>query len=186
MRVADITAGMPARVEFSKFDGTPHWVSTGTVLGRDEFGVWIGMPIGSVFTRPGARIVADNFTAMLASADRQFMLSRYSQAQSSVEQYVDLTTVPELSIEDSTLVIRAIDLDLDVVLEFDATEAWIDDADEFAEHQVTMNYPESLIASTESETYRIREEMSSAVEPFNGVSQAYLRAAQELPLVQPS
>ena len=48
----------------------------------------------------------------------------------------------------------AIDLDLDVVRELDG-RVWVDDEDEFAEHQVSLGYPAEVIAAARASCDRL-------------------------------
>ena len=56
--------------------------------------------------------------------------------------------------------VTAVDLDLDVIRRFDGTW-YVDDEDEFAEHQVSYGYPPELVASREAECARVSDEIRS-------------------------
>jgi len=79
-----------------------------------------------------------------------------------VRVYVDMTTPP---VWDGTSV-RAVDLDLDVIEEPDG-RVWVDDEDEFAEHQVAYGYPQEIVTLAEASRDRIRELLTTRRPPFD-------------------
>ena len=50
--------GAPVRVARSKWGDRPHWEFGASYLGSDEHGDWLGIPAGTVMTRPGLDYVA--------------------------------------------------------------------------------------------------------------------------------
>lgn len=171
------TQPSPVHLRFGKFDGTPHWRSDARLLGRDEFGLWCGAGPGAVFERPGARVVVPTAWVSLVPTERRFVLTRYATGEPEhAEFYLDLTTVPEVerSATDEALVVRAVDLDLDVIKRFGEAAAWIDDEDEFAEHSRRWRYPADLMDATRAEAGRLTLEVSAGTEPFDRVSLAWL------------
>ena len=54
--------GARVRCEMTKWRDRPHWTFSGTYLGSDRHGDWIGFPVGTSFTRPGAGFDAGLFT----------------------------------------------------------------------------------------------------------------------------
>lgn len=91
---------------------------------------------------------------------------------SEVATYVDVTDSPR--IVDG--VIRAVDLDLDVI-------AWRDgrvevvDRDEFEEHQELLGYPAEVVAGAEQTASWLETEVRAARAPFNAVAQVWLDQA---------
>ena len=76
--------------------------------------------------------------------------------EQAFELYVDITTPP---VWDGDLV-TAVDLDLDVIRRFDGSW-YVDDEDEFAEHQVAYGYPPELVTAAEAECVRVSDEIRS-------------------------
>jgi protein associated with RNAse G/E len=77
--------------------------------------------------------------------------------------YVDVTVPPTWS--DATVI--AVDLDLDVVRELDG-RVWIDDEDEFAEHQVTLGYPADVVAAARASADRLVALLGAGHPPYDG------------------
>ena len=57
------------RVEMTKWGERPHWEFDAHHLGRDEYGDWVGIPAGTLMTRPGARFVTETAQAGLVPRD---------------------------------------------------------------------------------------------------------------------
>jgi protein associated with RNAse G/E len=79
--------------------------------------------------------------------------------------YVDVTAPPTWS--GST--VTAVDLDLDVVRELDG-HVWVDDEDEFAEHQVAFGYPPAVITAARVSADRLVTLLSGNHPPYDGTS----------------
>lgn len=171
--------GTRVEVRFDKFDRTPHWRYDCHLLGTDSFGVWIGAAPGLRFSRPGVEVVCPTWQVNLVSP-RGFVLTRYAEGD-DVEIYIDLSTVPVWSaVNDTTLRMECSDLDLDVVREFGSSRAWLDDADEFADHQLSMGYPPGLVARTQQTATELLGEVTEQIEPFDQVSLDWLVRCREL------
>jgi hypothetical protein len=160
--------GSPIRVVLSKWGGRPHWEFDAVYLGSDDHGEWCGLPGGTVFVRPGAEYVAPVDQAMLvpaADADDRFWIATFHATGGQVEVYVDMTTPPEWE----GPVLRAVDLDLDVVRGLTG-RVWIDDEDEFAEHRVAFDYPDEVVAHALASAERVRTAVVSRRAPFDGTT----------------
>ena len=151
------------RVAFTKWGGGAHWSGDGTWLGEDEHGRWVGWLEGTVWSRPGARFVSHGRQVGLFPRDRGFAATFYEQvADYEYRVYVDVTTMPEVT---AAGVVTAVDLDLDVIERFDGN--WfVDDEDEFAEHQVVYGYPRDVVAAAEAERARLELEFASGAAHF--------------------
>jgi uncharacterized protein len=66
-------------------------------------------------------------------------------------------------------VLRAIDLDLDVVRGLDG-RVWVDDEDEFAEHRDELGYPDDIVARAEASAERVTTAVASRRAPFDGTT----------------
>lgn len=70
-----------------------------------------------------------------------------------------------------------VDLDLDVVLTREG-RLFVDDEDEFAEHQVLLGYPAEVIALAEQWRDTILAAVAAGEEPFASVEHDWLRRAE--------
>ena len=71
-----------------------------------------------------------------------------------------------------------VDLDLDVVLTR-AGHLFVDDEDEFAEHQVELGYPAEVVALAERWRDLVLSAVAAGDEPFGTVGHEWLRRAGE-------
>jgi protein associated with RNAse G/E len=69
--------------------------------------------------------------------------------------------------------VTTIDLDLDVVRGPDGT-VWIEDEDEFAEHQVVFGYPPALISNAMRATKEMERALIDLREPFASAPASWL------------
>ena len=70
-------------------------------------------------------------------------------------------------------VLRAVDLDLDVV-RGETGRVWVDDEDEFAEHRVAWDYPASLVELATSTCAWVKAALTARESPFDGVHEHWL------------
>ena len=70
-------------------------------------------------------------------------------------------------------VLRAVDLDLDVVKLQDGT-IFLDDEDEFAEHQVSFGYPPEVVAMAERSAAQVLAAVRDGTAPYDGTADAWL------------
>jgi hypothetical protein len=167
------SSGSAIRVVMSKWGDRPHWEFDGLFLGSDEHGDWLGFPAGTRMRRPGAEYVAPVHQVGLVPADHvdRWHLATFHapggpdwlHLGSPVEVYVDMTTPP---VWDGP-VLRAVDLDLDVVRGVSG-RVWVDDEDEFAEHRVRYGYPDDVARAAVDSCDRVRRAVQRADAPFDG------------------
>ena len=161
--------GDPVRIAMEKWGHRPHWTYDAHWLGADAHGAWIGIPAGTPMSRPGAALVARNPQVVLLPPEgapvehRGWVATFHGQPREWVEVYVDITTPPTW--DDATL--RCIDLDLDVIRRVDGS-VFVDDEDEFAEHRVSLEYPEEVAAAAELSCARIRADVAAGRPPYDG------------------
>jgi hypothetical protein len=157
----------------SKWGGRPHWEFDAVLLGSDEHGDWIGIPVGTFMSRPGAEYVAPTDQVGLVPAagpdERRGWLATFHAVGGPVQVYVDMTTPP---VWDGP-VLRTVDLDLDVV-RGTTGRVWVDDEDEFAEHRVAFGYPEHVAALAMRSCDRVQAAMVAREAPYDGSSAAWL------------
>lgn len=165
--------GSSVHVDYRKWDDSPHWQCNGTLLGIDEHGVWVGFPAGTHFERPGAAFDMDCDSVSLFP-DAGFTPAFNGQSGSGrVRLYVDATTRPEWSRTPDGWRVTMIDLDLDVVQRVDGS-LFVDDEDEFAEHQRRFGYPEEVIAQAETNTRAVFEAIRDGRPPFDDTGWKWL------------
>ena len=147
------------RVRFTKWGGKRHHGADLVYLGADEHGDWLGDPVGNQWSGGPKSFVSvtDNVLLVPRDRDRGMTAMFYTEhPEQAFELYVDITTP---AVWDGDLV-TAVDLDLDLIRRFDGT--WfVDDEDEFAEHQVSYAYPPELVAAAEAECARVSDEIRS-------------------------
>ncbi|RYI98750.1 MAG: DUF402 domain-containing protein, partial [Actinomycetales bacterium] len=88
-----------------------------------------------------------------------------------MDVYVDMTTPCVWADDEST--VTCVDLDLDVVQGVDG-EIWIDDEDEFAEHQVALGYPPEVVRGAEASCAEVFSALTAKAGAFDGVAMAWL------------
>ncbi|MDI6910071.1 DUF402 domain-containing protein [Nocardioides sp.] len=172
--------GERVRVVMTKWRDGPHWEFEADYLGRDEHGDWLGILAGTTMARPGATYVAPTDQVGLAPAPgpdaARGWLATFHAVGGPVRVYVDVTTPP---VWDGP-VLRAVDLDLDVV-RGNSGRVWVDDEDEFADHRVRLGYPDELARAALSSCDRVRAAIEAAAAPYDGTAEAWLTRLGTLP-----
>jgi len=153
----------------TKWGGRPHWQYDATFLGRDEHGEWLGCPVGTFYSRPGLEFVATFDSVVLVPTNGAPHLAGFNYGISKAAIYVDMTTPPRW---DGTF-LRAVDLDLDVVKPRDG-EVFVDDEDEFAEHQVSYGYPPEVVAMAERSAAEVLAAVRQGIAPYDGTADRWL------------
>ena len=155
--------GHPVRVRFQKWGGGAHWSADVVWLGEDEHGWWAGWMPGTRWTRPGMEFTSHGRQVGLFPRERGFAATFYEPvADYAFRLYVDVATPPSLTSGELT----AVDLDLDVIERFDG-EVFVDDEDEFAEHQVAYGYPPEVVTAAEAERDRLLREVADGAAHFH-------------------
>ena len=157
----------------TKWGNRPHWEFDAVLLGSDAHGDWIGIPAGTYMSRPGADVTTGvdqvSLVPTVGSDRDRACLATFHAVGGPVNTYVDISTPP---VWDGT-VLRATDLDLDVVRETTG-EVWVDDEDEFVEHRVLFSYPDATVEHAIGSCERIRQVMLATAAPFDGSANAWL------------
>ncbi|QIX27896.1 DUF402 domain-containing protein [Nocardioides sp. JQ2195] len=175
--------GEPVQVAMTKWPDRPHWAYTALHLGSDEHGDWIGVPTGTRMHRPGADFKAPVDQVCLAPTTGSPAVSGwfatfhgrrqdgsgtgFVNLTGPVAVYVDIATQP---VWDGAT-IRSIDLDLDVVRGHSG-RVWIDDEDEFADHRVSLGYPDDVIALALANCQAVHAAVEARVAPYEGQTSA--------------
>jgi hypothetical protein len=152
----------------TKWGGRPHWEYDGVFLGTDQHGEWLGFPRGTYYARPGMEFVGEFTGVVLVPADSAAHLAAFNDDVAKARTYVDMTTPPEWD----GSVLRAIDLDLDVIKLQDGT-VFLDDEDEFADHQVRYGYPAEVVAMTERSAAAVLAAVRAGEPPYDGTADAW-------------
>jgi hypothetical protein len=155
--------------DFRKWGGIAHWRFSMELLGRDEFGTWLVSRPPVAYTGPqGAGDWTHPFALLIPDGD--WWVATFNAPPHDVEIYVDMTTPVEWLSQSH---LTAIDLDLDVVRSREHG-VFIDDEDEFLEHQVSYAYPDDVIAATRACADAIFAHVSARDEPFGEASLPWL------------
>lgn len=165
--------GDAVRVEMTKWGERPHWAFDATYLGSDEHGDWIGIPTGTPMARPGASFVTETDQAGLVPAPGPDLargwLATFHAPGYHVTTYVDMTTPP---VWDGP-VVRAVDLDLDVILSASG-DVLVDDEDEFEEHQRLFDYPAEVVELARHSCDLVHDAVLHQREPFGSAARTWL------------
>ncbi len=160
------TPGEPVLVDFRKWDGREHWQEPTTYLGADEYGVWLGMRRGTTFRRPGHEVVSHADSVKLATTSGWFAtFNGPGHGSHRIQTYVDITNVARWARDERGVVLTLIDLDLDVVRRHDGF-VYVDDEDEFAEHQQLFGYPAEVVRQAETDCAAVHAAVRDRSEPF--------------------
>lgn len=156
------------RTVYRKYDGKLHWHTWMRYLGEDQYGVWLGAGPDSVSQRgEELEIVHPQAYVHLFPRD-QWFTAMFNDEPSKTLIYCDITTPVEFGQDEFTM----IDLDLDVVKRRDGS-MYVDDEDEFAEHQVKYGYPADVIAQAQASCDRLVKAVATE-EPFLATYKTYL------------
>ena len=168
--------GDKVRMEMSKWGDRPHWEFDALWLGSDEHGDWIGLPVGTPFDRPGAHFASQSLQVGLtpptdAPEDKRWWAATFHAPGGAmrIAVYVDITTPPHW--DGDTL--RTVDLDLDVI-RGETGRVWVDDEDEFAEHRVSLAYPDEITQGAMSSCDRVEALMMRGQAPYDGSHEPWL------------
>jgi uncharacterized protein len=165
----------------TKWVDRPHWEFDCRFLGSDDHGDWLGIPVGTTMSRPGASYVAPTHQVGLvppAGPDHtRGWLATFHDATGPLRVYVDITTPP---VWDGA-VVRAVDLDLDVICGRTG-RVWVDDEDEFADHRARFGYPDDVARAAMASCDRVHAALADGLAPYDGSAAAWLTRLGDLPV----
>ena len=152
-------------VSVRKYDQSLHWQHVMVWLGVDEYGVWLGAPIGTVYRRglEGPVYATQESRVMLFPHDA-WWTALFLAAPARLDVYCDVAT-PSRWLHPGE--VTMVDLDLDVCRTREGGVVLVDDEDEFAEHQVRYGYPPEVVAHATASADWLAASLSSGLEPFN-------------------
>lgn len=151
--------------QWRKWDGTEHWRHESLYLGADEWGDWIGQPVGWRSTRPGAGFVAEGPNVTLVPPSGDFALTVNRDHPKCMRIYIDLGW--DVHWTENPLLATGIDMDLDVVRVEGERGTWVDDRDEWAEHSVKYGYPAEIVTHLERLALDFEEHVRAQHPPFD-------------------
>lgn len=182
--------GTAVRCEMTKWGDRPHWQFAGVLLGADEHGEWLGFPAGTRNHRPGHEFRSAVDCVTLVPVDGWYAAT-FQAPGIWCDLYIDVTTPPAWDGD----VLRAVDLDLDVIrmpkeLPADLPagfvahagpgEVFVDDEDEFEEHQVALGYPADVVTSARASCDALVAAVRAGEPPYDGSHQRWLDALSRL------
>jgi len=153
-----------------------HWRHDMMRLGEDEHGTWLGgQPLATLQRGHEPERTYPHAFVQLISTGRWWTLLHNDAANGSVHHYVDIITPP---VWESPKLVTMIDLDLDVIQRPDGS-VYVDDEDEFKDHQVTHDYPPQIIDKARVTTAEVVMQIEAANEPFSSVAAHWLNQLRE-------
>lgn len=159
-----------------------HWQEPCQFLGIDEHGIWLGMPAGTVASKPTFSLTHELTHAKLITHHGWAAnIGEPSDDPHRIVIYVDMVSVPEWHREGDGFRVTMIDLDLDVLQRVDHSIE-IDDEDEFADHRISARYPADAVTLAESACAEVHQLLTEKAEPFATVGQRWLDRARALTL----
>lgn len=78
---------------FAKWGGRPHWQYDALRLGEDDHGTWLGVPVGTLVSRPGAAFTTREQQVVLVPDDGYVATFFAAGGEVPCDLYVDITTV---------------------------------------------------------------------------------------------
>lgn len=161
-------------IDFRKWGGARHWQFTMQRLGEDEHGLWLWSPPGSPMQRGHEPLRHSKSLNIKVIPEDKWWSAMWSW-QARHDLYVDIITPAVWNGSTVTMV----DIDLDIVRWADGRVEVLDE-DEFAAHQVELDYPDRLIDTARAVTARLAIAVESGHEPFGAVAKNWMMTAIEL------
>jgi len=175
----------------TKWGDRPHWQFDGIHLGADEHGEWLGFPAGTHNQRPGHQFDSAVAAVTLVQPD-QWHLPTFQAPGIWCDLYIDIATPATWDGH----VLRATDLDLDVIRLPDPVppvesapwdvppagpgETFVDDEDEFAEHQVAFGYPADVIEAAQASCDEVLAAVRARTAPYDETPRRWLQELTRL------
>ncbi len=168
-RVLPAPPGDLVDVVATKWGDRPHWTYPARLLGEDEHGTWLGSPVGTHHARPGMSYLSEVDVVELVPADAAACFPTLHSPGIWCEVYVDVATPPTWDLSGPRPTLRYVDLDLDVVRLPDG-RVYVDDEDEFAEHQVSLGYPPEVVALAAASCAAVQAAVTAWAAPYDGAT----------------
>jgi uncharacterized protein len=149
------------RVDYRKFDGSPHRSYPALRLGEDEHGTWLGVP-QDTFTEATFKY-EDPYVLLVPQ--QSWFTAMFNAPPRRTEVYCDIATPADWPAADH---VRLVDLDLDVRRRRVTRSVELVDEDEFEEHRVRFGYPDEVVAQAWKAAHYLVRALSDGTEPFAG------------------
>lgn len=162
-------------VQYFKHPDSLHWRHELYRLGEDAHGVWLGAAAGATLQR-GAETAIRSKTSLVQLIRPGAWWTLIVNDARKIRFYIDIIT-PAVWQGDG--LVTMVDLDLDVIQESDGT-IYIDDADEFEEHQKTLAYPPLWVEKAPMVADEMVSRLEHPDEPFISVVDDWLSQARSL------
>jgi hypothetical protein len=183
--------GTAIRCEMTKWGDRPHWQFDGIHLGADQHGEWLGFSAGTHNRRPGYEFHSEVDCVTLVPSSEWYAATFHAPGI-WCDLYIDVTTPAAWDGE----VLRAVDLDLDVIrmspepprltgsfpqnMAAGPGEVFVDDEDEFAEHQVAFGYPAHVIEAARASCDELLAAVRAGLAPYDGTHLPWLERLSRL------
>jgi protein associated with RNAse G/E len=147
-----------------KYPDAPHYEVSGTLLGTDECGTWIGCHKGERVRMPTGEERSMEYTGVVCIPVDDWFAMQYWHEHPEVDLYVDIASPAVWSSDKVTVV----DLDFDVIRWNQSKGGAVElvDEDEFEDHRVALNYPDELQASARRAAQDVLACVQAATPPF--------------------
>lgn len=188
---AVFSRGSAVRCRMTKWGDRPHWRFDGVALGSDEHGTWLGFPKGTHHARPGFSFVSEVDSVTLLAPD-VWALPTFHAPGIWCDLYVDIATPASAD----GFVMTSVDLDLDVIRvteAFDSSQhpatagrplavgdVFVDDEDEFEQHQLAYGYPTEVIAAARRSCEETVAAVRAGTGPYDGSHERWLARVADL------
>lgn len=156
--------GTLVRVEYTKYDGSPHRGYPAVRLGDDEHGTWLGVPGPEFIEATGAMEFKYQDPYVLLVPRDAWWTAMFNTPGRRTEVYCDIATPATWSPNH----VHFADLDLDVRRRRDTGVVELLDEEEFEEHRRQFGYPEEVIAEARAAAGWLVTALSTGAQPFAG------------------
>lgn len=161
----------PVTVQYYKHPRTLHWRHDMLRLGEDDHGVWLGAPLGSTVQKGDDPPMNMRRSFVQLIPERAWWTALFNDPlHTRIAVYIDIVADISWPTPDR---VEMVDLDLDVIALTDGA-VYIEDEDEFEEHQVSLGYPPRTVAMARATAARLALELEQRVSPFDGVADQWL------------
>ena len=157
------------QVIYIKHDKSPHRRYPALRLGEDEYGVWLGVPDGTV-AMVGTQSVVRQTGHVQLVRPQAWWTALFNAPPRPTEVYCDIVT-PAVWSGDEVLFV---DLDLDVRRRRATGVVELLDEDEFAAHRQRYGYPPEAAAQARSAAAWLVDALSGDTEPFASAYRPWL------------
>lgn len=161
-------------LDFRKWPDKTHWQFEMLFLAEDDWGVWLWSPPGTVAQRGDDEPKTFHHTNVKLIRPDAWWTAIWNDGK-RFDLYVDIIT-PAVWDGDR---VSMIDLDLDVERTIEGVVSILDE-DEFADHQVTLEYPAHLISGARRAADDVAEQVAAGAEPFVATAARWMQIAQGL------